>query len=186
MLFQKGQESAPFELLIAIIVMTFVIVIGFNALDKLNSETCKGNLSQNLSEIKNAIETVVKNKSKANVFYRLPGCFNDETSKLRVISRDSERYCSAYCGGSVQSCIVLEFSSDDPYYTDVKCLRVSQAVNFPESDPCNSKTLEPQDAYSVANWRDQEGGIKPGRYTLVSQFNLFSNVPEICAYRRVN
>ena len=40
----KGQEEAPFELLIAVIVMGFVIVMGINAIFTLNREQCQGDI----------------------------------------------------------------------------------------------------------------------------------------------
>ena len=39
---QKGQEEGPFELLIAVILMTFVIFIGIQAMDILRVQTCEG------------------------------------------------------------------------------------------------------------------------------------------------
>ncbi|HLC78920.1 MAG TPA: hypothetical protein VJG83_00685 [archaeon] len=181
---QKGQESAPFELLIAMIVMGFVIVIGFNALDRLNGETCKGNLNQNLEQLRSGIETVVKNKSKINVSFELPNCFTEEDSKLRIIERDELAYCSALCGGSQAQCTVLQFSS--PSYTESKCLRISSATTFPqEPETCDPRMLEPADGYSVANWKDPERGIEIGQYTLIRQSNLFSSAPVVCAFKRV-
>jgi len=107
MLSQRGQESAPFELLIAVIVMTFVIVIGFNALSVLEEKTCEGKLNANMEEIKSAIEAVVRNKSKSNVSFELPECYSEEESRLRIIERDELAYCSSVCGGSLAQCTVL-------------------------------------------------------------------------------
>lgn len=190
----KGQESAPFELLIAVIVMTFVILVGFNALDRLQTETCKGELNQDMENIKSSIEAVVKNKSKANVSFELPGCFNENESQLRIIERDSVDYCSAVCGGSISSCTVLQFSN--PYHTNTKCLRISSATNFPQGQPCNADLLEGD--YSIHDWKSISGGITgdaddgsiqagtitPGRYTLIRQSNLFTSAPVICVYKR--
>ena len=181
---QKGQESAPFELLIAMIVMSFVIIIGFNALDRLSIETCKGNLNQNLGEIRSSIESVVKNKGKDNVSFELPNCFMEEDSRLSIIERDELAYCSAVCGGSIAQCTVLQFSS--PEYTEVKCLHISSATTFPDSaDTCDPGILEPDDAYEAVDWKDPKSGILPGQYTLIRRSNLFSDAPVICAFRRV-
>jgi len=180
MLSEKGQESAPFELLIAIIIMSFVIVVGFNAIQTLERETCKGTLDKNLEEIKSGIETVVKNKSKANVSFSLPSCYKEDESNLRVINRVDIDFCSFYCGGSVSECSVLQFSS--PTLTNTKCLRISSATVFNDRE-CNPEILTGQ--YEVVNWKSDTEGIQEGQYTLIRQFNLFSRAPEICAYKRV-
>ncbi|HLC92711.1 MAG TPA: hypothetical protein VJH23_03315 [archaeon] len=183
MLSQRGQESAPFELLIAMILMGFVLVVGFNALDKLNFEICKGNMNQSMEQIRTAIETVVKNKSKANVGFELPGCFREDESKLRILTSEEPAYCSAYCGGGVQSCKVLTFYN--PLFSDTKCLRISQVTTFPSDDPpCNPGVFGNPDEYETVEWENQQEGISGGQYTLKAEFNLFSGTPEVCVYRR--
>src|SRR3989344_4658042 len=133
---QRGQESAPFELLIAMILVAFVILVGFNALNRLNFEICKGNVNSDLEQIRTAIETVVKNKSQSQASFELPSCFKEDESKLRILCSEDPAYCSAYCGGGVQSCKVLTFYN--PEFSDTKCLRVSQVTTFPSDDPpCN-------------------------------------------------
>ena len=182
MLSQRGQESAPFELLIAMVLMGFVIVVGFNALDRLNFEICKGNMNQGMEQIRGAIETVVKNKSKADVSFELPNCFREEESKLRILDSEDEAYCSTYCGGGVRSCKVLSFYN--PLFSDTKCLRVSQATTFPREAPCNPQVFGEAGDYEIADWQDQDSGIRTGRYTLKAEFNLFSKTPEVCVYQR--
>lgn len=174
----KGQESAPFELLVAAILMSFVIVIGLQAVQVLRTTTCEGNLKQNLEQIKTAIESVVKNKSKENVSFTLPECFEETKSTLRVIERDELDYCSAVCGGSLSQCTVLQFSSES--FNEQTCLRVSSATTFPEGDPCDVQVLTGN--YSIANWKEQP--IQEGDYTLIKQFNLYSDAPVICVYKR--
>ena len=181
---RRGQESAPFELLIAIIVMTFVIVIGFNALDLLNQRTCEGTLNQNMEEIKTAIELVAKNKSKANIDFGLPNCYSDKEAKLRIIERQESAYCSAHCGGSLEQCTVLQFSSYTPSYTQTKCLGISLGTSFPTGLPCDARALDPPDRYEIADLKNENVGVQPGTYTLIKQSDLLSGSPQICAYRR--
>ena len=188
MLNQKGQESAPFELLIAIVMMTFVIVVGFQAIDTLNEETCRGLLNQNMEEIKRGVETVVQTKSKVTLSYELPNCFSEDNpntdvieSSLRIIDRKDRVYCSALCGGSLAQCTILRFSS--PTFTETKCLRISAATYFPDETKCDADALEPPGAFGVEQWKSLEG-IAPGQYTLIRQSNLFSGSPQICVYKR--
>ncbi len=178
---ERGQESAVFELLIAVIVMTFVIIVGFNALDTLNKKVCEGQMNQTLEDIRTTIEEVVNTKNKANVSYELPACFPENRSTLRIVETDSQQQCSALCGGSVGRCTILTFSS--PTYTDSKCLRVSSATVFPDGEPCDAKILEPADAYQLTDWKSGDG-IAQGSYALFKVSSLTSDRPEICAFRR--
>jgi len=191
---EKGQESAPFELLIAIIVMTFVIVIGFNALKVLDEETCKGELNQNIEKLKFAVESVVKNKSKTNVLFELPNCFSESTSGLIIVERNDTTYCSAVCGGSLAQCTVLQFSSEHPDFTEIKCLRISSATTFPtDISSCDPDLLDTGSgaSYEAVDWKDIDdtlgysASVYPGTYTLVRQSNLFSSAPTVCVFKRV-
>jgi type II secretory pathway pseudopilin PulG len=177
---QLGQESAVFELLIAIIVMGFVILIGTNALETLQQKTCEGTMSQNLEDIRSAIETVVKTKGKAQVRYELPSCFNQKESSLRIIERQSATFCSAICEGTMKECTVLQFTS--PGYSESKCLHISSATNFPDGDPCNTNLLQGGN-YKIVNWRSKEG-IMPGNYILMRESSIFLKSPVICVYKR--
>ena len=181
MLNQKGQESAPFELLIAIVVMTFVIVVGFQAIDTLNEETCRGVLNQNMEEIKRGIETVVQTKSKVSLSYELPNCFREDEAKMLIVDRKERVYCSAICGGSLAQCTILRFAS--PTFSETKCLRISAATDFPDETTCDADALEPAGDFGVEEWKSEEG-IAPGVYTLIRQSNLFSRSPQICVYKR--
>ncbi|MEM4257165.1 MAG: hypothetical protein QXU92_03490 [Candidatus Diapherotrites archaeon] len=176
---QKGQESAVFELLIAIIIMGFVIVIGFNALKTLEEKTCEGTLNQNLEDIRSAIENVVKTKSKVNISFNLPTCYPEKNSILRIIDRDSAQFCSAICEGSVRQCTILNFSS--PEYTIAKCLRISSATNFADPTNCDPRILD--GSYEAVAWKSSDG-IKPGDYTLIRESSIFSQAPVICVYRK--
>lgn len=179
---QRGQESAVFELLIAVIVMTFVIVVGFNALDVLNRKVCEGQMNQALENIRTTVEEVVNTKNKANVSFQLPACYPEKDSHLRIVETDSAQQCSALCGGSIGRCTILTF--DSPTYVESKCLRVSSATTFPEGEPCFEDMFEPQGGYRISNWKSPEG-IAPGTYTLFKVSSLSSTRPEICAFRRV-
>ena len=204
MLSKKGQESAPFELLIAIIVMTFVIVIGFRALDTLNEETCIGILNKNMEELKRGMESVVETKSKVTLSVRLPNCFNEDESELAIIDRREQVYCSNICGGSVAQCTILRFTgtTGSGTYSSTRCLNISSATDFPDAGTCGSPIipLEPSDAFEVVEWKSDETveytspqgvttthlvGIQQGDYTLIRQSNLFSQAPLVCVYKRV-
>ena len=175
---QKGQEAAPFELMVAVVLMTFVIVMGLQAIEVLNRTACEGNMLKNMEHIKTSIESVVKNKSKANTYFELPDCFNEQESSLRIIERDDITYCSAFCGGSQAQCTILQFSS--PTFTEVKCVNISSATTFPDASTCNPAILDGD--YSVSEWKTNP--ILEGQYTLIREFNLYSDAPIVCVYQR--
>ncbi|PIN84975.1 MAG: hypothetical protein COV47_04640 [Candidatus Diapherotrites archaeon CG11_big_fil_rev_8_21_14_0_20_37_9] len=176
---QRGQESAPFEVLIAVILMGFVIVVGLQAIQVLNKTSCEGNITKNIVDIKTGIETVVKNKSKVNISYERSSCFPENETTLEIKSRDDQIFCSSICGGSLSQCTVLIFSS--PTFSDVRCLSISSATTFPEGGQCNPDLLGGN--FEVVTWTDKP--IEPGTYTLIKQSNLFSDTPIVCVFKKV-
>ena len=181
MLSQKGQEAAPFELLIAVITMTFVIVVGLNAMSTLLRAQCEGKIDQNMEELKTALETVAKGEGKKTVAYDMPSCFNQNDSSLRIVSRDDRATCSFHCGGLRYECTLLFFSSPD--FSSIKCLNISSATDFPSATVCHDFDDQPTE-FKVKEWKKDEA-IEPGQYTLIKQFHLFSPQPRICVYKRV-
>ena len=60
---QKGQQSAPFELLIAVILMTFVIYVGYIAIQQVETNNCVQENDSILSEFKFSLEKVGSGKA---------------------------------------------------------------------------------------------------------------------------
>ena len=187
----KGQEEAPFELLIAVIVMGFVIVMGINAIFTLNREQCQGDIQKQMESIKSSLEIVARGEGSQNVYYSMPSCFGEKESKLQIVERDDTDTCNHYCGGNSYNCILLSFAS--PTYNSLKCLKLSNAITFPERNTNNSPPTcdvlpsvadrqlgEPY--FEPINWR--EGAIPQGRYTLMLEINVYSAQPTVCAYLR--
>jgi len=181
MLNQKGQESAPFELLIAVIVMTFVIMIGLQATDTLVKEQCKGQIESGLERMKTGIESVVKGKGKENVSFNLPTCFEEKRTKIRIAIEDSAKSCAYLCGGSQQVCTLLIYSN--PQFNSIKCLYISPHTIFPTGDPCDAEDIAGEGEYEAVDLKGDEG-IKPGHYILISKFSSLSQNPIICAFRK--
>jgi len=53
---QKGQAAAPFELLVAIIIMTFVIIVGTQMLNRVNEQVCINHVESEMSKFVNYLE----------------------------------------------------------------------------------------------------------------------------------
>lgn len=185
----RGQESAPFELLVAVIVMTFVIAAGLGATQFLMQEQCKGEMGSQMEQIKTAIETVAKGRGKANVSFTMPSCFrpsespscsyasDPNASRLCIKDTDSKQTCAYYCGGSQRSCTLLIFTSPD--YSNISCLRISPLTQFFTQSPCEERT-----GWELQDW--MANSIQQGQYSLVNAFSLANDNPYVCAYRRVN
>ena len=73
----RGQESAPFEVLISVIIMGFVIVIAFTAMNVLMEEQCKAEIKRSGSELKSKVQEVVKGTDTQLNFFP-PGCFDQK------------------------------------------------------------------------------------------------------------
>ncbi len=175
----KGQEAAPFELLIAVIVMTFVIMIGLTAMNVLLTKECEGRIDSQMEELKTDIEKVAGGEGKESSYFEMPGCFSEKDSKLEIVDRDDRRICTYYCGSGEQ-CTLLVFTN--PNYHNAVCLRISSATVFLAGDPCDtSKLVEGTTEYCIDQWKAEP--IKPGRYILIREFSLYTDTPVVCVYR---
>ncbi|MEK6941409.1 MAG: hypothetical protein AABW85_00955 [archaeon] len=184
---QRGQEAAPFELLVAVVIMGFVLLAGVNVMDVLRKEECKGQLDNQLEKIKVAIESVVSGEGQKDFSFTLPTCFqrnqsrNDvQPSLLKIIDKQSRQICSAYCTGGKVECMLLWFSSQEHH--NVKCLNISTVTNFPAvpgQEPCNDNF----EGLTVKA-RDLKEPIEDGQYLLVRKFYLGSTSADICAYKK--
>jgi len=178
---QKGQEAAPFELLIAVIIMMFVLFVGLQATDTLNKEKCKGEIDSELEELRTAVQTVATGKGQQAVGFSTPGCFGDKESSTKIVDRDDRQLCSQACGGSSQLCTLLIFTS--PSFVSTKCLFISPNTIFPIDDPCSSSAVGAEGDYDIRDLKDQRG-IENGNYFLVSKHSFLSSNPIVCAYKK--
>ncbi len=178
MLNQKGQESAPFELLVAIVVMGFVLLAGFRVIQILTLEECKGKLDSNLEELKTAIENVALDSGQRSISFTLPGCFPQNQSELKITNITERQVCSEICNGARLECMVLQFYS--PEHSNWKCLRISSATDFPtNTQTCNDF---PSEEYTPNRWRYTP--IDEGQYILIKKTSDLTEQPRICAYKR--
>ncbi len=176
MIGKRGQEGAPFELLVAVVIMGFVLVAGFRVIQVLQVEECKGRLDNNMELIKTAIENVAQGEGQRSVYFSLPECYPQQDSMLEVKHRTEKAICSEFCPGARIECTLLTFNS--PEHSNWKCLRISSATDFPQS--CEDFD---ESEYEVSRWNIAP--IEEGQYILVKKFNEFSQQPRICAYKKV-
>jgi len=173
MLGKKAQVSAPFELMVAVILMTFVILAGLYAMNTLERQKCENEVNKALEELKEGIELIAKGKGQYRVSFILPGCA--ERAEVKIVTHTDPYLCSIICGGSKNVCTVLTFQAEG-VSSMVKCLEISPLTQFSSND-CEEYI---GDDYVLVDW--SSGNIQQGVYLLTSSYAVAGGVPTICPY----
>ncbi len=179
MLGQKGQESAPFELLVAVIVMGFVIFVGLQAMEQLNLQRCYSETDAKLEAMKTSLETVVGQGSPQKITFRLSTCFNEEEENIRLKDYSEAPLCAEYCGSARNLCTLLQYyyNGNKGAFSIRKCLNISPDTVFPfRAGTCPDRGED----YELVDYRDE---IVQGSYNLVNKTSVTSTYPTVCAYR---
>ncbi len=185
MINSRGQEEGPFELLVAVIIMGFVILIGTMALEELRVKKCESEINNLLEKFKTNIETTVNQLSPKPVVFSTPDeCFNKKYEKILIKQYNDQRFCSDYCGASgKQLCTLLEYSLNSPEkkLSNRKCLFISPDTIFPSQDAtsrgdCPDRSSE---NFELQNFSTE---IEQGSYELINITPPSKDIPVICAY----
>jgi hypothetical protein len=174
----KAQVSAPFELLVAIIVMLFVIIAGNYALKNLSENTCLGNKRQDFSNLISSLREVVLGSDLAyrTIDFKTKACYSQEYEKTILSTVQDKAVCERYCGSGT-SCILLYYSYIDEDKYEYKypiqpiCTYLSTNLVFGSANEC----LEPDDDTSKAIDPTMEN-IPIGSYRLFKISNNLDNV----------
>lgn len=158
---QKGQIGAPLELLVAVIIMAFVIIISSKLLYDTNRNVCKSSVDKEISSLKGMLEDTAKRDSTNKfTFYVENACFDITRASTYVEKKVTKNECIANCGQPVDSCWVLKFDSKEK--TDgifvQTCLEVPIYTRFFTKDEC-----ELEIGYSAVNPRER---IPFGQYLI--------------------
>ncbi|MFA4855669.1 MAG: hypothetical protein WC634_03730 [archaeon] len=183
MLNNKGQESAPFELLIAVIIMSFVIFVGLIAMGNLTEQKCYNETVAKLEEMKTKIETVVAERSPQQINFRLSACYNPEDEQVKIMDYSEPAFCADYCSATKNLCTLLQYyyagANDTGGFAKRLCLNISPDADFPTTGGnCPPKEGE---GYELVDFREE---IVQGQYLLVNKTSVTSTFPTICAYRK--
>ncbi|MDO8627725.1 MAG: hypothetical protein Q7K42_04620 [Candidatus Diapherotrites archaeon] len=178
---RKAQESAPFELLIAIILMTFVIFVGMVALDKLQKSECDGKIEKQLEEISQALQSVTSNKGLVNLVVNFQGCGVNPDVRLKD---EADAYiCNVFCGSQKRTCSLLHFTAKSIDDTKIKCVNISALTEFKsnlDSGPCEKRDTK---NLILVDW--DTDNIDEGIYTITSPFSLSTiQIPTVCVYKK--
>ena len=180
MLNRRGQEAAPFELLVAVIIMGFVIFVGMRAMADLNTQKCYGETDAKLEEMKTKLGIVVTQRSPQSINFYLSGCFNPNDEKITIKGINEPNVCASYCGAAKRSCLLLQYVyTGSGGFSIRKCLNISFDTTFQTGGRC-----EPKDDMELVNFKD--AGILQGNYLMINKTYATGTFPIICAYRRVD
>lgn len=176
----RGQEEAPFELLISVIIMGFVIFLGLNAMNYVQDEQCKSQISFHANRLKIAIEKVVTSGNANSFSFELPQCFTKpkDRPEMRFVTLQDSLQCSRLCGGALNECFVFVYNSDEFNY--MLCFKeVAPMTSFYTSAPCNAP-----EHFVAVDMKDDIYGFSRGQYEFFNKSSLVESFPRICAYLR--
>lgn len=175
---KRGQEEAPFELLVAVIMMGFVLIVGLSAWTYVSKVQCEQSIGAKLEDLKDSIELVAGKRGTKELSFTLPECYNEAKHSVRLDPSYDPLVCSSVCGGSQGSCVILKLAAED-LSVPWNCVVVAPTINFPlAADVC-----EPMSGYNLVDLKGADS-IPTGYYKLVSAY-IESDVPYVCAYRKV-
>lgn len=180
----RGQEEAPFELMIAVIVMGFVLLIGLSAMNELQKQKCNNDLEAKLEDLKTKIEIVINQKSPQLMDFSVSSCYNPQDEVIKVVYNERANLCADFCSSGTSICRFLEYYNQKAGVQFRKCLNINPQTVFGEDTTqggqCeNKRTSEKKIAV------DLQKGIPRGIYNLYNK-ETTSSFPIVCAYCNEN
>jgi len=173
MLNNNAQESAPFELLVAIVVMGFVILFGMNALQSLQTQQCGNELEHLLASVEDSVESVVNQQIPQRLLVKFPPCYKNPELVLKPVVDES--LCTSFCLRQVEQCVLLRFESKDE--GEISCVEINPSSNFGQQDSC---PLRDDGSEPI----DPTNGISQGTYLLYNKTPVGAVLPTICMYKQ--
>ncbi len=190
-LHQKGQESAPFELLIAVILMGFVLVAGYTAIQRLHEQTCANTINAQLEGMARNLQNVATGKGTAQFNFSYGDCSakinncpdfsvlsqTGDAECVQLLDSTDPNICSSFCSSARSICTLLQYKSSRNTIT--KCVDISPSTAFPAegSGQCPPRLDE--------EWYLQDfsaNTIQQGTYSFLKVSDLTASVPVVCAY----
>ncbi len=178
---KKAQMSAPFELMVAVIIMGFVILIGANLLDSMNRQVCLNTVDKSLSDFVALLEDTTNNRSSTGFHFSTQGCFQDKKTTIKIEKRNTSKECSLLCSTpSSNSCYGITFFAENvPNAYISKCINIPGYTTFMSMDTCNERRDD--ESYK---WVDVYDNLQVGNYSLKNISTSGDTFPKICVYRK--
>ena len=184
---KRGQVSAPFEVLVAVVLMGFVIVAGSFALSNLSQNVCIGNKRADLSNFKEALRDVVLGSDLVirNINFQTKACFNERFESIQLNTYSDPSRCTAYCGGGT-TCMLLEYIYEDTdkfirmQPIDPICMDLTTSIEFGIDSECLDTEETLWEAIDPSRT-----SIRPGVYKAFKHSTTIgTGVQKICLLRK--
>lgn len=182
----KGQMNSPFELLVTMVIIVFVILLGSQMLAYAGNKTCENGVNSEISEFKTNLEDAANGRSsKEFTFYPDNVCFDKSKAIIKLQRLSTQRECSAICGKPTDACWVLIFNSNeskDGIFLQ-RCLALHSYTSFlTDSTNCSTADKEELDGYNVL---DPTQIMPLGKYILRNVAGVGESLPKICTFQKV-
>ncbi len=177
---QKAQSSAPFEVLVAVVIMGFVLYMALQAFNFLQEQQCKAQIHEQIVQLKSAVQETLKGQSNKLVF-QPPRCTKDE-NEMRMVVKSNRAICRQVCGTEDDQCLVFFYQSRD--FMDQVCFEETPTyTNFLMSG-CGSLGTDYRlvDFLNPAINPGYPEAIPRGTYTLQNKTGSGEGIPKICAF----
>lgn len=150
----RGQLTSPFELLVAVVIMGFVILLGLQSMHQLCVSQYTAEVHQQLEAFKTALQDTVAQRSTRSHHFNLPTytCGGQITVGVRLAGEKDSSKCADFCGVSKDTCWVLTYTAQSGSLLNPrapggdireglirKCVVIDPSASFIEqSDACTA------------------------------------------------
>ncbi len=179
---EKGQEEAPFEILVAVVIMGFVLLAGYVAMKQVQGDICEQKIEKQIDDFRAALEEVVVKQGSVDIILDFPkDCYSEKHQSFAIVHIDDEPLCRHFCGGIRKNCMILKYTDQEVGLAWNKCINIPPQTNFPKLGSLGSCPIDGKFADFLL--QDLKDDIPQGRYVLLNK-TVTGNVPTICAYKK--
>ena len=179
---EKAQASAPFELFVAVIIMTFVVIVGYQMLQTVNNEVCLNTVDREMTKLKiNLEDTVARKSSNRFMFQPDNKCFSSKDTMMKLALESNKDVCAARCGHPSENCFILTFYNPNvPNGFKAKCMDVPIYTSFVKDDA--SVLCGDAEPGFVLTDPTIDGSIQIGSYILRNVSTVGETFPKVCMW----
>lgn len=178
----RGQMNSPFELIVTMVIVTFVIILGSQVLLYAGDKVCENNIQNEMSEFKGFLEDSASGRSsKEFTFYPENPCFDPAKAIIKIEKLSKQKECSIVCGKPVDQCWRFIFNSNERSGNIFieRCLDLPGFTSFLWDSTNCPTTGEELDGFVAL---EPEKGLSMGNYILRNTASVGESLPKICIY----
>jgi len=173
---KKAQADAVFEVLIAVILMSFVFLVGSFSMQSLAKTKCSKEINIALSDLARNISLVATNPlASKQYFFNMPNSFGPNYNVNIIESQGS--LCASYCSGASNKCFLLRYDNKKDKVSPIryKCINISPMTMLNPLDYCDTSQ---NDGFEPIQ---NPISLKKGKYLITSNS---LNMPILCIYKK--